>query len=429
MSRIILKCEKLTNEGIGVSMYNNLPIYIPNFLVGEEAEIQIVHRGYQKYFGKVLKYLTKSEDRVTPECRYYGICGGCQLQHMNYDAQLNFKVNYVKQLFKDSDVEFPFEDIYKEERPYFYRHKVLAPIENNTRGFFELNSRKFTKIDSCLIENSLAQKIIKSVLKLNLNGLEYIYLRVGKYIKNILLTLVTKKEDIIINNDQVLELVNEYPVITSITQSIKRLNTSGKVLGEEVKVIYGEGFIYDKILGKTFTISTNSFYQVNPTQTEVLYSKAIEYASLKETDIVLDAYCGVGTISLSVADKVKEVVGVEVVKDAIENAIENAKYNNLNNTKFICADAKEYIKTSDLNFDVIFVDPPRKGCDKEFLETIMNANIKKIVYVSCDPKTLVRDLSILQNKYSVKKVSLVDLFANTSHVETVATLVLKDKAK
>ena len=425
MSRIVLKCDRISNEGIGISTYNNLPIYIPNFLVGEEAEVQIVHKGYQKYFGKVLKLLTKSEDRVKPECNFFGVCGGCQLQHMNYDAQLKFKVNYVKELFDSYNLDFPFEDIYKEERPYFYRHKVMSPIQDNTRGFYELNSRKFTKIKTCLIENMLAQKIISKVLEFSLEGLSYIYVRVGKYIDNILLTLVTNKEDNIINEEQINTLINEYPNIKTITQSIKKSSSSGKVLGEEVKVLYGDGYIKDSLLGIKFNISTNSFYQVNPTQTEVLYSKAIEYASLKEGDLVLDAYCGVGTIGLCVAKKASKVLGVEIVKDAIEDAKQNALINGIENIDFICADAKEFIRKSDLNFDVIFVDPPRKGCDKEFLETIMNVNIKRIVYVSCDPKSLVRDLDILKNKYEIKKVSLVDMFGNTTHVETVVSLILR----
>ena len=429
MSRIVLKCTSISNEGIGISTYNNLPIYIPNFLIGEEAEVQIVHKGYQKYFGKVLKLLTKSEDRVKPECNYFGVCGGCQLQHMSYDSQLKFKVNYVKELFESYNLEFPFEDIYKEERPFFYRHKVMAPIQENTRGFYELNSRKFTNINTCLIENMLAQKIISKVLEFNLEDLSYIYVRVGKHIDNILLTLVTNKEESIINDNQINILVNEYPNIKTITQSIKKSSSSGKVLGEEVKVLYGDGYIKDSLLGVMFNISTNSFYQVNPSQTEVLYSKAIEYASLKEGNLVLDAYCGVGTIGLCVAKKASKVLGVEIVKDAIEDAKQNALINGVDNIEFICADAKEFIRNSDLNFDVIFVDPPRKGCDKEFLETIMNANIKRIVYVSCDPKSLVRDLDVLRSKYDIKKVSLVDMFGNTTHVETVATLVLKDKVK
>lgn len=425
MARIVLKCEKLTNEGIGVSTYNDLPIFIPNFLPSEEAEIQIVHKGYQKYFGKVLRLLKQSKDRVVPECFYYGTCGGCQLQHISYEAQLKFKVDYVNELFSSYNLEFPFEGIYKEERPYFYRHKVLAPIENNKRGFYELKSRKFIPINTCLIENNLAQKIIKRVLLFNLKDLTYIYVRVGKHIDNILLTLVTDQEENILNDIQIKQLIEEYPSITSITQSIKKSSQSGKVLGEEVKVLYGLGFIQDCILDKKFVISTNSFYQVNPTQVEVLYSKAIELANLSKEDLVLDAYCGVGTISLCVADKVKSVIGVEIVNDAIVNAKENAILNNLNNASFVCKDAKEFIKESDLNFDVIFVDPPRKGCDKEFLETIMNANIKKIIYISCDPKSLVRDLDILKDKYIIRNVSLVDMFPHTHHVETVCALTLK----
>ena len=426
MARIIVKCEKLTIEGIGVSTYNNLPIYIPNLLVNEVAEIQIVHKGYQKYFGKVLKILTPCKDRVTPECRFFGVCGGCQLQHMSYESQLEFKKNYVKDLFIENDLDFPFDAIYREKRPYFYRHKVMAPIKNNQRGFYEIKSRNFTKIDNCLIENSLAQKIIRTILSLNLEDLSYIYVRVGKHIDNVLLTLVTNKEESILSNEQIENIVKIHPNIKTITQSIKKEALSGKVLGEETKILFGKGYIVDKLLDVSFKISTNSFYQVNPTQTEILYSKALEYASLKETDLVLDAYCGVGTIGLCASKKSNSVIGVEIVEQAILDAKENALLNNIDNVTFLCEDAKEYIKKSNLDFDVIFVDPPRKGCDKEFLETIMNANIKKIVYVSCDPKSLVRDLKFLKEKYNIEKVSLVDMFANTSHVETITLLQRKD---
>jgi len=267
-----------------------------------------------------------------------------------------------------------------------------------------------------------AQKIIKTILSYELEDLTYIYVRVGKYTKEILLTLVTDQEENIIDDEKIKRIINEYPNIKSITQSIKRNKLSGKVLGEETKVLYGNGYIKDKLLDITFSISTNSFYQVNPTQTEVLYSKAIEYASLKKDDYVLDAYCGVGTIGLIASSKVKKVIGVEIVEQAILDAKENASLNKINNATFLCKDAKEYIKEVDLNFDVIFVDPPRKGCDKEFIETIMNSNINRIVYVSCDPKSLVRDLSLLKGKYEIKKVSLVDMFANTTHIECVVSL-------
>ena len=234
MARIILKCNYVNNEGIGVSTYNNLPIYIPNFLTNEEAEVQIVHKGYQKYFGKILKLLKVSLERVNPECRYYGLCGGCQLQHMSYDAQLKFKVNYVKELFDSYNLEFPFENIYKAENPLFYRHKILAPIENNERGFYKLQTKEFVKTKTCLIENYLGQKIINKILEFNLNDLTYIYIRVGKYIDNVLLTLVTKNEQDIISKTQINELIKEYPNIKTITQSIKTTSSSGKVLGEEV---------------------------------------------------------------------------------------------------------------------------------------------------------------------------------------------------
>ena len=429
MGKIILKCNSINDEGIGVSTYNNLPIYIPNFLTGEEAQIQIVHKGYQKYFGKVIKFIKTSNVRINPECCYYGVCGGCQLQHMSYDAQLNFKINYVKELFSHYNLAFPFEGILKADNPLFYRHKVLAPIENNVRGFYKLQTKEFVKIKTCLIENYSAQKIINKVLSFNLSDLTYIYVRVGKYVDNVLLTLVTHNQEDIISKEQIEELIKEFSNIKTITQSIKRTSTSGKVLGEEVKVLYGKGYIQDKLLDVTFNISTNSFYQINPTQTEVLYKKALEYASLSNKELVLDAYCGVGTIGLCASKKAKHVIGVEIVSDAIKNAKENAKINKIENVEFICKDAKEFIKTSDLNFDVIFVDPPRKGCDKEFLETIMNADIKKIVYISCDPKSLVRDLDILMNKYEIVKIELVDLFPNTTHIESIALLELKSSLK
>jgi 23S rRNA (uracil1939-C5)-methyltransferase len=205
MARIILKCNYVNNEGIGISTYNNLPIYIPNFLTNEEAEVQIVHKGYQKYFGKILRLLSVSKDRVNPECRYYGICGGCQLQHMSYEAQLKFKVDYVKELFATYNLEFPFENIYKAENSLFYRHKILAPIENNERGFYKLQTKEFVKTKTCLIENYLGQKIINKILEFNLNDLTYIYIRVGKYIDNVLLTFVTKNEQDIISKTQINE--------------------------------------------------------------------------------------------------------------------------------------------------------------------------------------------------------------------------------
>ena len=422
MAKLVVKCMDMTNDGVGVAYYNNLPVYIPNFIVGEEAQIQIVAKGYNKYFGKVVELYTQNDYRVNEECKFVSKCGGCQLQHLSYEGQLKFKLNVVNKLF--SLLGHQVNEIVGMDKPLFYRNKIMAPIKNNERVFFAFKSRKFNKIDTCLIENYYGQKIIKTLLSLELDGLEYVYIRVGETSKDVLVCLVTKRHDDILDSFQIETLVNKYPTIKTITQSIKTKNTN-RVLGEELKILYGDGFIKDFIHDICFKISTNSFYQINSKQTQKLYDLAIDFASLSSEDTVLDAYCGVGTISNMIARKVKKVEGVEIVEDAINNAIENSKLNNITNTTYYCEDATAYILNNKNYFDVIFVDPPRKGCSDEFLNALLESEAKKIIYISCNPETLVLNLQVLLEKYELKNSILVDMFPQTHHVETVVLLEKK----
>ena len=450
-----VKFVSMTHDGKGVckingmlkndSLAENFPIFVNNAISNEEGIIEITSLKKTLGNGKIIKLFKDktSKYRVEPMCPIYENCGGCHLMHLSYEGQLAFKKSMVKQTmekiggFKDLKIKNVIGSVNQDK----YRNKVQVPVGCSYNGqviagFYKKGTHTIIDMDKCYIEDPEADKILVTIKKLltkfeiepadimkDTGIVRYILIRRSKKNGNIMVVFITKNDFFPKKERIVKELVERHKDITTIVQNINNKRTS-MALGKKDKILYGPGYIEDEIDGLKFKISAQSFYQVNPTQTEVLYSKAIEYASLKEGDLVLDAYCGVGTIGLCVAKKASKVLGVEIVKDAIEDAKQNALINGIDNIEFICADAKEFIRNSDLNFDVIFVDPPRKGCDKEFLETIMNANIKRIVYVSCDPKSLVRDLDVLRSKYDIKKVSLVDMFGNTTHVETVVSLEL-----
>ena len=362
---------------------------------------------------------------------------------MNYQRQLDFKkyrtANTLKRLGK---IETTVRDTVVMLNPYYYRNKSVIPFgEHNNKmvaGLYKQRSHDIIDMKRCYIIPKITTDIVKFLknvfLELNIPAyneklgtgvIRHVVIRTSNKFDDISVTLVTltpklPKKDIIVK-----KLVSRYRRVVSIIHNYNPANTN-VVLGNKSKVIYGEDFIRDDINGIMFKVSHRSFYQVNPNQTEELYKKAIDYADLSPNDIVIDAYCGIGTIGLSAASSCKTVLGVEVVKSAIDDAIENAKINNITNAKFVAGKAEDVIKSwSNYNVNALFIDPPRKGCAKSFLDTIINMKIPKIVYVSCNVATLARDLNILQAAgYEVKEVTPFDMFPQTSHIEVVAKLRL-----
>lgn len=373
-------------------------------------------------------------------CPLYRQCGGCQLQNMSYLQQLQWKQAKVEQLLAKFH---RVEPILGMEHPYHYRNKVQAAFALDKKkqiisGMYQQSTHKIVPMDSCMIEDETADRIIVTIRRLMKSFkiepydehsgrglLRHVLIKRGFSTNEVMVVLVTALPILPGKNNFIRALRQEYPEIKTVVQNINKRFTS-VVLGDTEKVLYGPGFIEDKLCGCIFRISAKSFYQINPVQTEHLYTKAIEYASLTGAETVIDAYCGIGTIGLTASSHAKNVIGVELNKDAVRDAIVNARRNAIKNTFFYTADAGEFMSgmaKEGEHADVVFMDPPRAGSDEKFLSSLVKLSPKKVVYISCNPETQERDLLFLTaHGYQVKKIQPVDMFPHTEHTEVIALL-------
>ncbi|MDM0989767.1 23S rRNA (uracil(1939)-C(5))-methyltransferase RlmD [Clostridium perfringens] len=435
-------------EGEGIAKIDNkYPIFIEGALKGEKVKVRIVKVNKNFAYGKLMEVLEASEERVNPPCAIYKRCGGCKLQHASYKAQLDFKWDRVKDCVSKigkldpSIVKYPLGM----ENPWRYRNKVQLPIgliNGEVKiGFFAPRSHDIIDMESCLIQDEIGDKVVKltrewiekfNIRPYNVDGeydekgiVRHIMIRRGFTTNEVMVVLVTNGENLPHKEEFVDLMVKNIPGIKSVIQNINSKKTN-VILGLESKTLWGEDTISDYIGDFRFNISPLSFFQVNPIQTEVLYGKALEYANLTGNEEVFDAYCGTGTITLFLSQKAKKVYGVEIIPQAIDNAWINAKENKVENVEFFVGESEVVIPdliNKGVKADVVVVDPPRKGCDKKLLDAITNIDAKKIVYVSCDPSTLGRDLQVLEeNGYKTLEVQPVDMFPNTAHVETVVLM-------
>ena len=372
-------------------------------------------------------------------CPYAKKCSGCQLQNLTYKEQLSMKqVKLIKLLGKYGHVE----EIIGMESPCFYRNKIQSAFGVKSgkiiSGIYQSATHRITPVDGCMLEDKCAEPIVKTVRELcpsfkikayDLNTgsgfLRHILIRKGFSTGEIMVTLVTAKGDFKSKRSFVNELLRRHPEITTVVWNINPTETP-LMLGEHSEILYGNGYITDTLCGLSFRISPRSFYQINPVQTEKLYAIAKEYASLTGKERVIDAYCGTGTIGMTMADSAKEIIGVEINSDAVNDAKENAKQNGIQNIKFYNADAGDFMRDMAKNgesVDVVITDPPRAGCSMQFLRSLISLSPKRIVYISCNPETLARDLNTLvKNGYKVKKMQGVDMFPYTQHVESLVCL-------
>ena len=435
-------------EGEGIAKVDGYPIFIKGALKGERVKAKITKVKKNYSYARLEEIIESGKGRVEPVCKYYKRCGGCSIQHMDYEKQLDFKWDRVKDCISkiggldDNIVNYPLgmQDNYLR-----YRNKVQLPIGkiNNevVIGFYSPRSHNIVDIDKCLIQDKIADEVISITKKwivdnniepatidgvFNKDGIvRHIMIRKGFATKEIMVVLVTTTKKVPKLDEFKDMIVNNIPGIKSIVLNINSDNTN-VILGKECITLYGEDVIQDYIGEFKFNISPLSFFQVNPKQTEVLYNKTLEYAQLSGNEIIFDAYCGTGTITLFLSQKAKAVYGVEIVEPAIINARENANINNVKNAEFFVGKSEEVIPElleKGIKADVIVVDPPRKGCDIKLLNAIADSNVEKIVYVSCDPSTLARDLKILdESGYETVEIQPVDMFPNTAHVETVCLL-------
>ncbi|MBO5747174.1 MAG: 23S rRNA (uracil(1939)-C(5))-methyltransferase RlmD [Clostridia bacterium] len=373
------------------------------------------------------------------KCPHRKKCGGCQIQNLTYEKQLSFKqVKVIKLLGKYHHVN----EIIGMEHPYHYRNKVQAAFGERKgeiiSGVYQSSTHTIVPVDSCLIEDQKADEIIVTIRKLlksfklrafndvTMKGfLRHVLVKRSFTTNEIMVVLVTSCLEFPKETQFINAIRSRHPEVTTVVQNVNNKRTS-LVLGEQSRVLFGNGYIEDILCGFKFRISPKSFYQVNPLQTEVLYKKAIEFADLTGKERVLDAYCGTGTIGIIASQKAGEVVGVELNPDAVKNAVVNAELNCVKNISFFEDDAGKFMVKSarnDERFDVVIMDPPRAGASLEFLRCLVELGPDKVVYVSCNPETLARDLSFLTRKgYRVKKIQPVDMFPHTEHVETIVCL-------
>ena len=392
------------------------------------------------------KSLSEGASSHTP-CPVYRKCGGCQLQNLSYPRQLARKQDRCQKLLGKFGKVSPNLGM---ERPYHYRNKVQAAFAWDKRhgklisGVYQSSTHRIVPIDSCQTEDETADRIIVSVRKLlkdfkltaydentGRGFLRHVLVKRGFSTGEVMVVLVTGTPVFTAKKHFVKALLDLHPEITTILQNVNNRYTS-MVLGDREKVLYGPGTITDVLCGCKFRISAKSFYQINPTQTEVLYNKAMEFAGLSGKEKVLDAYCGIGTIGLVASQRgAGQVLGVEVNPDAVKDAIQNAKENGVKNAYFTCGDAGEFLEEAALQgerWDVVFMDPPRAGASREFLTALCACGPKRVVYISCDPETLARDLGILKaNHYQIEAIQPVDMFPHTQHIECVVRLSRKEK--
>ncbi|PKL00988.1 MAG: 23S rRNA (uracil(1939)-C(5))-methyltransferase RlmD [Tenericutes bacterium HGW-Tenericutes-1] len=436
------RCESMDLTGYGIIKHNGKDFHIANLLPGELAKVDVFDHGY----GKVIKILESSKDRVKAPCPIYSECGGCHLQHLEYSSQISLKTNYVKSSFESQGLStstlLPCIGM---KDPYHYRNKVQMVFSEKGKrilsGFYEENTHRVINVDNCHIQDEVANKIISTCKELFLKhkikpymedrgtGLvRHVLVKRSKATEEVLVVIVTIEEMFPGRNNFVTDLRKLHPEITTIVQNINGRKTS-VVLGDFERIIFGKGVITDVLMNKKFVISSKSFYQVNARQTEILYKKAIELAKPTETDVVLDAYSGIGTIGILMSEYVKKVISVEINPISVKNAIQNARINNIKNVRFYHEDAAQFIKnlvSDNIAIDIVLVDPPRAGLEPSFIDAMLELRPKKMVYISCDPTTLARDIKLLTAvQYEIKRIQPVDMFAQTFHVESITLLSLR----
>ena len=442
---VALTIEDITGQGSGIGRIDGMAVFVPLTAIGDIINARILKVKKNYAYAKIENIITPSQSRITPDCGCYTKCGGCVFRHISYEEELKIKHRRVYDaVTRIGKIEnFKMNDIVGAKNPNEYRNKSQIPFgydkdHNIITGFYGTHSHRITGDGTCklhpaefdeitAIVNDWAKRYRVSVYdEINHSGLiRHLYLRYAAKNEQIMVCMVINGKKLPYKDELINELTKYSTKIKSIILNVNTEKTN-VVLGKKCETLYGSDHITDILCELSFDISPLSFYQVNRDQTEVLYGIAKNYAAVGENDFLIDLYCGTGTIGLTMADKAKNVLGIEIIPQAIENAKKNAKMNGIDNAEFICSDAKtaaqDLAKKKTLP-DVVVIDPPRKGCDKEVIESVCIMNPKRIVYVSCDPETLARDLALFEEKgYKTKEVTPVDMFPRTQHVETVVLM-------
>jgi 23S rRNA (uracil1939-C5)-methyltransferase len=447
--QVQIKIEDIGSEGEGIGRYEGYTLFVKDTVMGDVALVQITKTGKTYGYARLMKLIEPSVFRVEPRCPIAACCGGCQLMHVDYAKQLQYKEDKVRNCLAriGGFTEVPMEPVCGMDEPYYYRNKSQYPVGRNKDGsiaigFYAGRTHDIINTSHCFIGAKVNEEIIAVVRsfiekyqlepyneELHKGLVRHILTRVGYRTGEIMVCLVINGKELP-HKEELVDSLKKINGMKSICLNVNKEKTN-VILGNKIVPLWGEPYITDYIGDIKYQISPLSFYQVNPVQTKKLYDIALEYADLHGEETVWDIYCGIGTISLFLAQKAKKVYGVEIVPEAIEDAKKNALINHITNAEFFVGAAEEVLPTKykeeKIYADVIVVDPPRKGCDQSLLDTILAMAPKRVVYVSCDPATLARDLKYLCEKdYELKRVRAVDQFSHSTHVETV---VLMSKVK
>lgn len=445
---LTVEIEDIGHDGAGIGKVDGYTLFVKDAVIGDVVEVKVMKAKKNYGYAKLLKIITPSASRVEPLCPYAKQCGGCQIQMMSYEEQLRFKENKVRNNLKriGGFEEIPMEPILGMKNPFYYRNKAQFPVGydkegNLITGFYAGRTHSIINNRRCYLGVSENELVLNQVLdwmeRNHISAYEeesgkglirHVLIRYGFTTKEVMVCLVVNGAGIPAKED-LIEGLRTIPGMTSITISSNTKQTN-VIMGEKITLLWGQTYITDFIGNIQYQISPLSFYQVNPAQTKRLYETALEYAGLSGDETVWDLYCGIGTISLFLAQRAKQVYGVEIIPAAIEDAKRNARLNQIENAQFFVGKAEEVLpekyEKEQIYADVIVVDPPRKGCEESVLDTMVQMEPKRIVYVSCDSATLARDLKYLcERGYEMKKVKAIDQFPQTEHVETIVLIQKK----
>ena len=439
-----------TTEGSGVCKINGIAVFVPSTAVGDTVSVKIVKVAKNYAFGRAEEIISPSAQRKEPDCDVFGKCGGCTFRHIDYPAELEFKQKrVVDTMTRIGGVDSGLVDkIIGAESCDFYRNKAQLPVTADKNGkicvgFFAPRSHRVVPLDECHLQSKAFAPAIKVFLEwansINIKPydeqthtgtLRHLYLRYAEKTDELMVCVIANANELRHEKQLVQLLADNIPNLKTVVLNTNTDKTN-VIVGKKCRTLYGDGYITDELCGLKFRISPLSFYQVNRTQAERLYGIAAEYADLKPNETLIDMYCGTGTIGLTMAHNAKKLIGVEIIPQAIEDAKKNAEFNSIENAEFICADASsaaEVLAKRNIKPDCIVLDPPRKGCDSKLISTISSMSPSRVVYVSCDPATLARDIKIFSGYgYNAEKITPVDLFPRTVHVETVVLMSRLDK--
>ena len=396
-----MNIERLDDLGRGIGYLDGKITFIPWTIPGDVVEVIVTKKKKKYNVAKVKQFIKYSEKRIQPPCPYFTKCGGCTLQNLAYNDTLEYKVKKIKNIFKKNKIDINLE-IIANSNPYNYRNKISLKVINGKIGFFENSTHQLVEIDGCIISSQALNKCIPLIEKMNIiNG--SITIRCNQ-------------------NEEILIIIESQDNLKIDIDSLKKeIKLVGIIIND--KTFYGKNYLFERINNILFKVSYDSFFQVNPSVASKLFQIVKDNISLN--DKVLDLYCGVGTLSLMAAANAKSVVGIEIVPNAILNAIFNASINSVDNTCFVLNDVSEAVSKISLDFNKVIVDPPRRGLTKEAIEVLLKIRPEKIIYVSCDPQTLVRDCKLLSENYDIEKSYILDMFSYTYHVECVCLLKLR----